>query len=763
MKTTIRLARLELSTLFYSPIAWLVLIVFTFQSGLAFTDKMKLYVGWQEAGSRLSFITSAIFSGPTGVFAEIQKNVYLYIPLLTMGLISRETSSGSIKLLLSSPVKIREIVLGKYLAMMMYCLMLIGLLALFAVAAAWSIGSFDIKHICSALIGIYLLICAYSAIGLFMSSLTSYQVVAAVSTLVVLAALNYVGLLWQGVDFVRDITYFLSISGRADQLRDGLITSKDVSYFILVIALFLGLTIMLLQGARAARPLLVKVGRYTLFVACILLAGYLISRPKAALYVDMTATQTRTLTPTTQNIIRSLKEPLKVTTYVNLLDDFWYMGIPSARNKDITFWAPYQRFMPDMQLSYVYYYDSSKADWLYKYNKGLDNLALAQKMAKARELDLKLFMPPAEIKKIIDLGPEENRFVRCLEYKGKRSFLREYAGEMDPNPGEAEFAAAIKRLMVTPPKIAFLTGNNERSIERAGDKDYQTSTITLTFRKSLINQGFDVVQLTLEQEEVPAGIAALVIADPKKAISPEKQSRLQRYIDRGGNLLIAGEPGRQSLLNPLLDKLGVQFMDGILMQQSKDFSPDLVMGYFTTAAAASGKGYNLLWTDSARVSVPGAVGIQYNDTSSYKITPILATDEKKTWNKLGQFTQDTGYVQFDPAAGDIKRSAPVAMSLTKKVQGREQRILVMGDADWMSAAELSRYNIRVANFPFMVEAFKWLTYDQFPVDVSRPPSLDKKMTIGKEGVITLKIVFLGIIPALLLMSGLIILIVRKRR
>jgi ABC-2 type transport system permease protein len=763
MKTTIRLARLELSILFYSPIAWLVLVVFAFQSGLTFTDKIKLYQGWQEAGSRLNFITSAIFSGPTGFFADIQKNVYLYIPLLTMGLMSRETSSGSIKLLLSSPVKLREIVLGKYLAMMLYSLLLIGLLVLFAVAGARSIVSFDSWHIFSALLGIYLLICAYAAIGLFMSSLTSYQVVAAVSTLVVLAALNYVGLLWQGIDFVRDITYFLSLSGRADTMRDGLMTSKDISYFILVIVLFLGLTVMLLQGARTARPLLARMGRYTLFIAFILLAGYLSSRPKAALYIDMTATKTQTLTPATQDIIHSLHQPLKVTTYVNLLDDFWYMGIPAARNKDIAFWAPYQRFMPDMQLSYVYYYDSSKADWMYKYSKGMDNAALAQKMARARELDLKLFMPPAEIKKIIDLGPEENRFVRSLEYNGKRSFLREYAGEMNPNPGEAEFAAAIKRLMVTPPKIAFLSGSNERSIERAGDKDYQSGTVTLTVRRSLVNQGFDIVQLDLEQEEVPADIAALVIADPRKPISREKLDRLQRFIDRGGNLLIVGEPGHQSLLNPLLEKMGVQFTDGILMQESKDFSPDLVMGYFTGAAAAFRKNYRLLQADGTPVSLTGAVGIHPGSDVPYKMIPILATDKNKSWNKQGLLNQDTGYVQFNPAAGDVKGSAAVAMALTKNVQGRQQRIMVIGDADWMSAAELSRYNIRTANFAFMMEVFKWLTYDKFPVDVSRPPSPDNKMTIDKGGVTILKIIFLGILPALLLLSGLIILLARKRR
>lgn len=143
--------------------------------------------------------------------------------------------------------------------------------------------------------------------------------------------------------------------------------------------------------------------------------------------------------------------------------------------------------------------------------------------------------------------------------------------------------------------------------------------------------------------------------------------------------------------------------------------------------------------------------------------PILVTDEHKSWNKLGAFNQDTGYVQFDAAAGDVKTSVPVAMTLAKNVSGKEQRIMVIGDADWMSAAELSRYNMRVANFPFMVQVFKWLSYDQFPVDVSRPASPDNKMTISKEGVVTLKMIFLGVIPVLLLLSGLILLIVRKRK
>ena len=204
-------------------------------------------------------------------------------------------------------------------------------------------------------------------------------------------------------------------------------------------------------------------------------------------------------------------------------------------------------------------------------------------------------------------------------------------------------------------------------------------------------------------------------------------------------------------------------MNGMLMQQSRDFSPDLVTGYFTTSAAATDKNYKLLWADSARVSVPGAVGVQYNSKGVYHIIPLLATDAKKSWNKLSELNQDTGYVQFDAAAGDKKMSVPVTLAVTQNSGGREQRIIVMGDADWMSAAELSRYNMRVANFPFLTEVFKWLTYDQYPVDVSRPLSADNKLTIGKEGVTMLKIIFLGLLPVLLFLSGVIILIIRKRR
>ena len=121
---------------------------------------------------------------------------------------------------------------------MIYSLILVGILFLFVGFTAWNVPSFDMSLALSGLLGIYLVICSYAAIGLFMSCLTSYQVVAAVATLGALAFLNYVGRMGQEVPFIRDITYWLSISGRSDELINGLISSEDVFYFLIVIGLF---------------------------------------------------------------------------------------------------------------------------------------------------------------------------------------------------------------------------------------------------------------------------------------------------------------------------------------------------------------------------------------------------------------------------------------------------------------------------------------------------------------------------------------------
>jgi len=772
MTKIIRIARLELSTLFFSPIAWFLLIVFLFQCGYVYCSIMGHYVKMIELGGAnlkyLGFLTQSVFASEQGFLQTVISSLYLYIPLLTMGLISREVSSGTIKLLYSSPVKIPEIVWGKFIAMMLYNLLLVSVLFIFVLTGIFNIKSADTGMLLSGLSGIYLLLCAYSAIGLFMSCLTSYQVVAAISTYVVLGLLAYVGNIWQGTDFLRDVTYFLRISGRVDQMISGLLTTKDVLYFVIIIGLFLGLSIIKLEGSRESGPWYIRTARYGLVVVVVLTAGYITSLPRLIGYWDTTATQTNTLSVQTQKIVRGLNGPLEVTSYINLLDHTFGRGAPVQRNADLARWESYMRFKPDIKLKYVYYYDSTQDKNVYRSNQGKTLRQIAEKYAKSADVDLADFKSPAEIRQLADLRGEGGRYVMQLKYGGKETFLRLF-DDLFVFPSETEVAAALKRLTDTLPKIAFLSGQFERNIHKMGDRDYGVLTSEKNFRYALVNQGFDVRDISLDSlpgqvaAELPADLTALVIADPRVPFSPSVTSAVQKYIARGGNLLIAGEPGKQSLLNPLLRPLGVSLMNGQLIDTGNDLSPDLILSRMTVTAASFSNGLRRAYEDSVRVSLPGAVGISGRDSSGYTIMPLLLTDSLHSWNRQSPWTADSLTLVYHPHEGDERGPIPTALALSRPWNGREQRIVVLGDADVMSNAELSRRNVKTDNFRFVTALFGWFTYGQFPVDTSRPHSKDNSLTISAAGLSFLKLLFLWILPEALFLFCIILLIRRKRK
>jgi ABC-2 type transport system permease protein len=120
-------------------------------------------------------------------------------------------------------------------------------------------------------------------------------------------------------------------------------------------------------------------------------------------------------------------------------------------------------------------------------------------------------------------------------------------------------------------------------------------------------------------------------------------------------------------------------------------------------------------------------------------------------------------VIFNPGGGDVMAAVPTALALTRMVNGKEQRIVVTGDADFMNNSELSRWSVRTANFYFNTALFGWFSNGQFPIDAVRPKPKDIKLTLTPRGVLWLKYLFMAIIPGLLLIGGTIFLVRRKRK
>lgn len=961
MKTIRRVAGTELRTLFYSPIAWFVLVVFLVQCGIVYYNLLDGIATQQEMGGVrarfLSQLMNRVFVGRGALFSSIMQNLYLFIPLLTMGLISRETSSGTIRLLYSSPIKVRDIILGKYLAMLIYSLLMVSIVAIFVVQGMFQVKDVDRGMLVTSLIGFYLLLCTYSAIGLFMSCLTTYQIVAAVCTFVMIGVLGYIGSVWQGIEFVRDITYFLSISGRTEKMLRGLLTTKDVIYFLVIIYIFVGLSILRIRSGMESKPAMVKVGRYLGVIAIGLFIGYISSRPALIGYYDATNIQANTIRPNVQKVIADLGDaPLEVHTYSNLIAGTGMLGGAEFHNTLLSTWENYQRFKKghniEMMKTITYYDSTLDNPWMMSGYEGKTLKEIAEHQAKVSGMNMKRVKSPEEMRKIIDLRPELNRFVMQLKYKDRTTFLRIFDDQM-MWPSETEIAAAFKRLQLAKlPKVAFLTGNMERSIFRKSDREYMKLASAKGFRNSLLNQGFDVDTLSLEDRDVPADVDILVIGDPKQHFTDAAFARLKQYIERGGNLFITAEPMKDSPLQPLLKEIGVELLQGQIVEEDKDHEPNQVRPELTEYAAGMSKYLDALKkdTNSQKVSMVGVAALRYTNTGNFDIHPLLMSNPKFTWNRVkdldpetmtnavggirmmggGEFegqedeapaapekttpakaapksgavtsgpsspampdnnamadrkkrfdsiktvmdaikngpgteeekqkkamevmakiekanpmtpaqkksrdsaqalingimagsgTQEekqkaigelmqkirqksmadnqarvmvqtkqstakvvkteqviqpnstagaarvslgrggrrdfTGVVSFNPQDGDVKGPLPTALSLSRKVNGKEQRIIVTGDADLMKNGSMN-----LSNAIFTSTMFNYLTYGEFPIDTWRKSREDNALTVSGTTVSTLKLLFLWILPALLVAFAAILLIRRKRK
>ena len=784
-----QIAKSELRNLFYSPVAWFLALVFMVQCGYLFVEVLYTIVHNQEVmkAENPDFkdwgqipITMLFFSIPNSAYSAVLNNIYLFVPLLTMGLIGREVHANTIKLLFSSPVKLRQVVAGKFLAIMVYNLLLLMILGIFLLTFGFSIKSADYGFILSGALAFYLLICAYTSIGLFMSSLSNYQILAAVSTFIAIFLLSRVDKLWQHIDFVRDLTWFLHLPGHTARMLKGLIASKDLIYFALVVCMFLGFTLVRLRKQRESKPWYVSAFRISIIVIAVFSVGYFFSRPHTTLYIDATATKANTIHPNTQAIINEMKDgPLEVTLYTNLLGKGSNYGMPETRNVYLTeLWEQYLRFKPDIHFRYVNYYyyepwmDSRHLAMAFP---GKNNEEIAREMAKGMQVDFNDFIPLAAIKDTVDLASEGYRLVMRLKYKGRTEFLRTYdsgpfpSGSSRAYPEEANVVATLKRLLKpeTIPTILYTSGNLERGLYKTADRDYTKVTLSKIEKNGPINLGFNFDTISLDTQDIPADLTALVIADPKREFSALAKQKVSDYIDKGGNIIFMGEPGKQYVLNPLLKPLGVEMLDGNLVEPTFHEMPDKVNPYYTVASADLAEEPTLLAVkrkmmrvydkDTTKMSMPGVAALSFTDSSGFVKRPALLTKESGVWLKKGKLVVDSAAIAYNPLDGDIKGAFPTVLQLTRQVGSKQQRAVVFGDADFVSNG-IMRNGLMINR-----AALSWMTDNEYPVYSTRPDPADNLVLISSGSVKLMKLIYVWILPALMLITGTLILVRRKRK
>lgn len=764
MRIIFKIAQTEIRKLFYSPVAWLVLVIFLVQTGYQFSGLYGNIIQSQAAGYPRTNITRGVFTDLVSLYPRVLGYLYLYIPLITMGLMSREFSIGSIKLLYSSPVSNWQIVAGKFLGFTIMAVILTGILLVFVLCAGITIENAEVPMLLCGLLGVFLLMLAYGAIGLFMSTLTSYMVVAAIGTLTVFSLLDYVRTLWQDVSFVRDLTYWLSLSGRVNTFIEGMLTSEDFLYFIILVLLFLSLTVVRLNNVRQKSKGWTSAQRYLLPVIISLIAGFLTSLPKLKMYVDVTRGKENTITASSQEIIAKLPPNTTITSYANMLgNSTWSYLQPAAYKYDAKRFDRYLRFDPTIRLKYEYYYHGTNYPDLDNLYPGLSDEQRLDTLKKLYEWKFKI-LPYSLMRKDVDLAGEGFRSVRMLTTPaGKRSFLR-FFDDARVLPDESEISAAFKRLVDPTPVAGFVTGFGVQSISDESDRGYSLFAHDKTFRYSLINQGFDIENITLQQT-IPARISLLVIPPIKRQLDTSEQRILGNYIAGGGNLLILGKPGTQDYMNDITSGLGVNFLPGMLVHPLNN------QGQTLNFANVTGQGRNLTYfldyvaRSGSQIIFPVSGALQIHNTGNFDVYPMLTTSGDSSWTELEtkDFNEDTA--RFNPTAGELRGNFPLMVALSRKAGGKIQRIIISADGSWLSNGELGteRRKILSGNYSLVNGIFSFFTYGQLPIDMRRPAPLDNRITLDKKTWSVVELVLKWILPGLIVLIAVIGWIRRRGR
>ena len=767
MRAIYKIARLELSNLFYSPVAWLLIVILVFMMGSMFTKFFEGVAQYKELDGDAMFyaMSEQIFYGDEGIWKTVKLMLFFIMPLLTMGMISQEFNRGSIKLLFSSPISSRQIILGKYLGMMFYGLTIMGVL-MFYVLIAWGVvDSFEWQAVLTGLLGLFLLLGFYAALGLFMSTLTTYQIVAALGMLVMLAFLGVISEVGQEYAFVREVTYWLAIGNRTNNFIKGLIGSEDVLYFVILSCMFLEFAILKMQLKRERCSFLNKTVRYLGVFMIAMLSGYFTSRPVLKFYHDSTFNKINTLTQASQDIVSKLNGGLTITTYVNLMDMNYSINHKRI-TRDIARYERFVRFKPEMKLKYVFYYymDTTSRAFNY-YFRGKTWQDAVEDQAKLRNARLGRFLTIDEVQKEIDLSDEGYRFVSLIEREnGEKTFLRTFY-DSRKLPSEIEISAALKRVAMKLPRVGFVSDHGARSVSGDRNRDYSYMMAEKTNRQALINQGFDIEKVYLGRNERGLdSLDVLVVAEPLEPFSEVELDALKRYIESGRNLIVAGNRTRICIYNRLWICWEYNFEEGILVQHPKDDYPvNLLSCRATLEAGKISRFFKRSCEIDDNFTMPGAAALKVVENKGFKTIPVLISRDSACWNERQTIDFVNEVPCLDPCMGEQVGVKTTMLALNRECHGRDQRIIVVGDADCFSMGELSalRRNLPSSNRVLIDAMFDWLSYEELPVNTVRPGKIDNNFTLSYEAASAMTIALKWILPALILAFGVVVLIRRK--
>lgn len=250
MKMAWVIAKRDFGTYFKSPIGYLMIAFFMGTMGFMFLPYLAMFQQqasqYQMMGRPVSFTDQVV----KPLYGNLSVILLFLLPLVTMRLFSEEKKLHTIELLMTSPLTLSQIVLGKFLSTLLFLGTVLGLTLIFPLSLYW-VGTPDFGPIFGSYLGLMLLGGSFCALGIFFSAMTENQIVSAALgflSLLFLWIVNWVGNFANPV--ISEILDHISLIKHVENLMSGVIVVSDVVYYLSFIGFFLYLTYRVLDSYR---------------------------------------------------------------------------------------------------------------------------------------------------------------------------------------------------------------------------------------------------------------------------------------------------------------------------------------------------------------------------------------------------------------------------------------------------------------------------------------------------------------------------------
>jgi ABC-type uncharacterized transport system involved in gliding motility auxiliary subunit len=312
---------------------------------------------------------------------------------------------------------------------------------------------------------------------------------------------------------------------------------------------------------------------------------------------------------------------------------------------------------------------------------------------------------------------------------------------------EEDLSNALQRLVSRPETwVASVTGHGER--DPLGQANHDLGK----FGQELQRKGFRVQPLNLAvTKKIPNNTRVLWLAGPATPLLATELELIRAYLARGGNLLWLTDPDPQEGLGPLLDDLGVHPLPGLVVDAN-------VRGLGLddpTFALVSAYPAHPITDGLDSVSLyPKAKALETVEDTGWQSVSLLPTLQG-SWNETGPIR---GRVGVNPEQGERLGPLTLGLALTRAKGDREQRVVVVGDGDFLSNAYLGN----AGNLDLGLRILRWLSGDERLLRIPARSAPDRTLELSPLQAGAIGIGFLMVLPLLLLGIGALVLWRRSR-